>query len=114
MKRVKRIDGFFTPFTHFAHFLPFPPQFVQYRACIYPKNLYNLPAMPRGKRTVFGVYCNDPACPNTGSRLGTMRFHKQDKMGVSWKEHVADMKKYCPFVRKQVPVKLKEEKHSSN
>lgn len=64
--------------------------------------------MPRGKRVVFGVFCTE-----TGIRLGTMRFHKQDKMGKSWKEHVADMKKYCPTLRRRVAVKLKEEKHSS-
>jgi hypothetical protein len=64
--------------------------------------------MPRGKRTVFGVYCSE-----TNMRLGTMRFHKQDKMGKSWKEHVADLKKYSPVLRRRVAVKLKEEKHSS-
>lgn len=69
--------------------------------------------MPRGKRTVFIMLCNDPDCPKTGSRLGSMRFHKQDKQGVSWKEHVADMQKYCPDVRRRVPVKFKEEKHSN-
>lgn len=70
--------------------------------------------MPRGKRTVFGVFCNEPSCPHSGERLGSMRFHKQDKMGKSWKEHAAKLEKYCPTARKRVAVKLKEEKHSSN
>jgi hypothetical protein len=64
--------------------------------------------MPRGKRTVFTVTSTE-----TGLRLGTIRLHKQDKLGRSWKEHVADMKKYDPRVRRRVKVKLKEEKHSS-
>ncbi len=42
-----------------------------------------------------------------------MRLHRQDKLGRSWKEHVADMKKYCPTLRRRVPLKLKEEKHSN-
>jgi len=63
--------------------------------------------MPRGKRTVFGLFCTV-----TGNRLGTMRFHKQDKMGRSWKEHVEGLKKYCPRCKKRVDVKVKEEKHS--
>lgn len=70
--------------------------------------------MPRGKRTVFAVYCNEPGCPNVGERLGTVRYHKQDKLGKSWKDHAAKLAKYCPSIRKRVPVKLKEEKHSSN
>ena len=69
--------------------------------------------MPRGKRTTFGVFCADPSCPHPGERLGTLKFHKQDKEGVSWKEHMADMKKYCPSARKRVAVKGREEKHSS-
>jgi len=64
--------------------------------------------MPRGKRTVFGIFCTV-----TGMRLGTVRFHKQDKMGKGWKEHAAKLKKYSPAVRRRVEVKLKEEKHSS-
>ncbi len=64
--------------------------------------------MPRGKRTVFVM-----TCPETGTRLGTIRLHKQDKNGVGWKEHVADMQKYSPSLRKRVKVKFKEEKHSS-
>lgn len=74
---------------------------------------YSMPTMPRGKRTVFALFCNDPECPHTGSRIGTVRLHKQDKNGVSWKEHLAGMKKYCPAVRRRVEVKGKEEKHSS-
>jgi hypothetical protein len=69
--------------------------------------------MPRGKRSVFIVLCADPECPHTGARLGSMRLHRQDKLGRSWKEHVADMKKYCPTLRRRVPLKLKEEKHSN-
>jgi hypothetical protein len=69
--------------------------------------------MPRGKRTVFGVFCAEPTCKHQGQRLGTVRFHKQDKLGKSWKDHAAKLAKYCPTVRKRVPVKLKEEKHSS-
>lgn len=64
--------------------------------------------MPRGKRTVFAVFC---AADN--SRIGTARFHKQDKNGKAWKEHAAKLTKYCPTCRKQSAVKLKEEKHSS-
>ncbi len=64
--------------------------------------------MPRGKRTVFTVSCSE-----TGLRLGTVRLHKQDKQGRSWKEHAAKFKKYCPKLRRRVTVKLKEEKHSS-
>ncbi len=64
--------------------------------------------MPRGKRTVFGMFCSE-----TGIRLGTMRLHKQDKKGKGWKEHAAKIKKYSPPLRKRVSVKLKEEKHSS-
>ncbi len=34
-------------------------------------------------------------------------------MGKGWKEHAEVLQKYCPDARKRVPVKLKEEKHSS-
>lgn len=64
--------------------------------------------MPRGKRTVFGGFCAE-----CGTRVTTMRFHKQDKMGVSWKEHVEGMQKFCAVERKLVALKFKEEKHSS-
>ena len=63
--------------------------------------------MPRGKRTVFGIFCSV-----TGNRLGTVRFHKQDKMGKAWKEHAEKLTKYCSKCRKKVDVKLKEERHS--
>ncbi len=68
--------------------------------------------MPRGKRTVFGVFCADPECAQTGQRLTTVRFHKQDKLGKSWKDHALKLRKYCPTIRKRVAVKLKEERHS--
>lgn len=69
--------------------------------------------MPRGKRTVFAAFCASPDCPCPGGRIATFRFHKQDKMGKGWKEHAEGLQKYCPDARKRVPVKLKEEKHSS-
>lgn len=64
--------------------------------------------MPRGKRTVFAIFCSE-----TGDRLGSIRYHKQDKKGVSWKEHAGKLMKYSPRLRKRVAVKVKEEKHSS-
>jgi hypothetical protein len=63
--------------------------------------------MPRGKRTVFGMFCSE-----TGIRLGTIRLHKQDKLGKSYKDHGAKLKKYSPKLKKRVAVKLKEERHS--
>jgi len=63
--------------------------------------------MPRGKRTVFAVYCKE-----SGNRIGTVRLHKQNSKGVGWKEFKAE--KYCPVCRKKTETKLKEEKHSSN
>jgi len=63
--------------------------------------------MPRGKRTVFGMFCS-----KTGIRLGTIRLHRQDKQGKSYKDHGANMKKYCPKLKQRVDVKLKEERHS--
>jgi len=68
---------------------------------------YTSPAMPRGKRTVFAMFCTV-----TKNRLGTLRFHKQDKQGKDWKEHAKGLKKYCPQCKKRVDVKLKEERHS--
>ena len=62
--------------------------------------------MPRGKRTVFAMFCSE-----TGMRLGTIRLHKQDKKQRSWKEF--KFKKYCPRLRRRVDVKLKEERHSA-
>lgn len=63
--------------------------------------------MPRGKRTVYAMFC-----PETGARLGTVRFHKQDKKGIGFKEHAAKLLKYSPLLKKRVQVKLKEERHS--
>lgn len=62
--------------------------------------------MPRGKRTVFAMFC-----PETGNRIGTVRLHKQDRKGMSWKDFKVE--KYCSSCGKRVPAKLKEEKHSS-
>ena len=69
--------------------------------------------MPRTKRNVFVLFCADPECPHTGNRLGAIRLFKQDKKGKGWKEHIADMRKYCKFARKRVAVKGKEERHSA-
>ena len=44
--------------------------------------------------------------------MGTLRYHKQDKMGKGYKEHTEGMKKYCPACRERVAVKVKEERHS--
>ena len=63
--------------------------------------------MPRGKRTVYAAFCRE-----TGNRIGTIRLHKQNSKGVSWKDYNAE--KYCPVCKKRVEIKLKEEKHSSN
>lgn len=63
--------------------------------------------MPRGKRTVYAMYC-----PETGARLGTVRYHKQDKKGIGFKEHAAKLIKYCPGLKKRVQVRIKEERHS--
>ena len=62
--------------------------------------------MPRGKRTVFAMMCTE-----CGGRIGTVRLHRQNSKGVSWKEYKRE--KYCIDDRKRVAVKLKEEKHSS-
>lgn len=62
--------------------------------------------MPRGKRTVFAMFCSE-----SGDRIGTIRLHKQNSKGVSWKD--LKLSKYSASVKKKVPVKLKEEKHSS-
>lgn len=56
---------------------------------------------------MFAMFCSE-----TGVRLGTIRLHRQDKQGKSYKEHGSKLKKYCPHLRKRVEVKLKEEKHS--
>jgi ribosomal protein L33 len=62
--------------------------------------------MPRGKRTVFAMFCSE-----CNERIGTVRLHKQNSKGVSWKD--LKLEKYCPVCKKRVPVKMKEEKHSS-
>ena len=61
--------------------------------------------MPRGKRTVFAMYCTE-----SNERLGTIRLHKQNSKGVSWKD--IKFKKYSPTHKKRVEVQLKEERHS--
>lgn len=63
--------------------------------------------MTRGKRTVFAMFCK-----KSGNRVGTLRFHKQDKMGKGWKDHVEGMKKYCKVCKCRAVVKFKEERHS--
>jgi hypothetical protein len=62
--------------------------------------------MPRGKRQVYGLYCKED-----NSRIGSVRFHRQNSKGVAWKDN--KLEKYCPACRKKVEGKLKEEKHSS-
>lgn len=62
--------------------------------------------MPRGKRTVFAMFCGA-----TNGRIGTIRLHKQNSKGIGWKD--MKLKKFSPFTRKREDVKLKEEKHSS-
>jgi hypothetical protein len=64
--------------------------------------------MPRGKRTVFAAFCSE-----SGNRVGSFRFHKQDKRGKAWKEHAEGLSKFCPVCRKRVKLKLKEERHSA-
>lgn len=85
--------------------LLFSCSFSSCNACFLP---YPLSTMPRGKRTVFAMFCSE-----TGLRLGSIRFHRQDKQGKGWKEHAEGFMKYCPALRKRVAVKFKEEKHSS-
>jgi len=63
--------------------------------------------MPRGKRTVFAMFC-----PESGNRIGTLRFHKQDRAGKGWKDHSSKLLKYCAVCKKQVKPKFKEERHS--
>lgn len=63
--------------------------------------------MARGKRTVFAVFC-----PESGNRVGTLKFHKQDRAGKAWKDHMGKITKYCSVCRKQVKVKAKEERHA--
>ena len=68
---------------------------------------YTASIMPRGKRTVYGLFCS-----SDNSRVGTVRFHRQNSKGVGWKDN--KLEKYCPTCRKRVAMKMKEEKHSSN
>jgi hypothetical protein len=65
--------------------------------------------MPRGKRTVFAAFCTGAKCHR---RITTLRFHKQDKQGIAWKEHAEGLEKFCKDCRKKMPVKCKEERHS--
>ena len=62
--------------------------------------------MPRGKRTVFGMFCSD-----SGNRVGTVRLHKQNQKGIGWKDF--KVTKYCGVCKKRMPMKLKEERHSA-
>lgn len=55
---------------------------------------------------MFGMFCTD-----SGNRVGTVRLHKQNSKGVGWKEFKVE--KFCPVCRKRMPMKLKEERHSS-
>lgn len=67
--------------------------------------------MPRGKRTVFAGFCKD-----CGLRSATVRLHRQ-KGNKTWKDFGPtdkEYKKFCKCCRKRTPIKLKEEKHSSN
>lgn len=63
--------------------------------------------MPRGKRTVFGLYCAE-----CNSRIGSVRYHRQNSKGIGWKDQIKKLRKFCKFCRKIVDVKGKEEKHS--
>lgn len=65
-----------------------------------------MPTMPRGKRTVFAMSCKD--CKQ---RVGTIRLHRQNSRGKSWKEF--NVSKFCSVCRKKTETKMKEEKHSS-
>ena len=65
-----------------------------------------MPHMPRGKRTVYGLFCTQD-----NSRVGSVRFHRQNSKAVAWKDN--KLKKYCPTCMQRVDMKLKEEKHSS-
>jgi hypothetical protein len=62
--------------------------------------------MPRGKRTVYGLYCT-----KDNFRVGSVRFHRQNSKGVAWKDN--KLTKFCPECREHMDMKLKEEKHSS-
>lgn len=60
--------------------------------------------MPRGKRTVFAMFCS-----NCNMRVGTVRLHKQ-REGKTWKDFKTT--KYCSTCRVKKPTKQKEERHS--
>ncbi|TSC58273.1 MAG: hypothetical protein Greene041619_704 [Candidatus Peregrinibacteria bacterium Greene0416_19] len=62
--------------------------------------------MPRGKRTVFALFCSE-----SGNRVGTIRLHRQNKKGIGWKEFKVE--KYCSVCRVRKPMKMKEERHSA-
>ena len=62
--------------------------------------------MPRGKRTVFAMFCTV-----SGNRVGSVRLHKQNSKGIGWKDF--KRAKYCAVCRKRTVVKLKEERHSA-
>ncbi|MFA6522852.1 MAG: hypothetical protein WCS85_00580 [Candidatus Peribacteraceae bacterium] len=62
--------------------------------------------MPRGKRTVFAVFCAE-----SKNRIGTVRLHKQNSKGVGWKDF--KIEKYCSVCKKRMPTKIKEERHSA-
>ncbi len=62
--------------------------------------------MPRGKRTVFGMFCSD-----SGNRIGSVRLHRQNSKGIGWKDFKVE--KYCRVCKKRVAAKLKEERHSN-
>ena len=67
--------------------------------------------MPRGKRTVFAGYCKE-----CNRRTASVRLHRQ-KGAKSWKDFgptEGQLQKFCKGCRKRTPIKLKEEKHSSN
>lgn len=58
--------------------------------------------MPRGKGTVYAGYCSE-----CNARITTVRILKRNKANFR------ELEKFCPTERKRMPVKLKEEKHSS-
>ncbi len=62
--------------------------------------------MPRGKRTVYGLYCK-----TDNMRIASVRFHRQNSKGVGAKDN--KLMKYCPGCKARVEMSMKEEKHSS-
>ena len=60
---------------------------------------------------MFAVFCAE-----SGDRVGTLKFHKQDKKGIAWKDRakkISEKGKFCQTCMKIGPVKLKEERHSA-